>query len=434
MFIFWTCLSNPKKVNKNILTNEDVKIHVFEEKSVILIHVPMASHQQKPIYINDLISNSFIRLNSADIKANALDLQILIRNQNTAQDATLLDNYTIERDLDISSIEKYKQGLFDRTHDEKFLNMKTEDFLIQIGAMYLNRKTNKYCLTEGGLLFFGKINSILSRFPHFHLDYFDRRGTDNRWIDRVASDDITFQNLNLMNFFFIVMEKIRMTIDEPFKLENNLIRKSSDKLFVTLREACINMIIHADYYINTSSIFINVYDSYYEFNNPGMMLISEKEFIKGGKSYPRNTVITTLFRRLGLSERAGTGGPEIFYFARKNRFKLPELNTNFKETNIKIWKIEELSAHPELNITAKKIFEYMLNSNSNIFTSKEIKSSLNIKKFTFDKSIKQLISLNLVNRQGAGKGTIYVRTRSSLEKYMDLKDKLDKLQRNIIQR
>lgn len=431
---FWTCISNPKKVNKNILTNEDVQTYIFDEKHVIVIHVPSASHQQKPIYINDLISNTFIRLNSADIKVNTHDLQILIRNQNTAQDATLLDNYSIERDLDIASIEKYKQELFDRTHNDKFLNIKNEDFLIQIGAMNLNRKTNKYCLTEGGLLFFGKINSILSRFPHFHLDYFDRRGNTPRWIDRIASDDISFQNLNLMNFFFIVMEKIRITIEEPFELENNLIRKSADKLLVTLREACINMIIHADYYINTSPIFINVYDTYYEFNNPGMMLISEKEFINGGKSYPRNTVITTLFRRLGLSERAGTGGPEIFYFARKNKFKLPELNTNFKETNIKIWKIEEVSAHPELSTNAKKIFEYMLNENKFVFTAREIKEALSIKKFIFDKSIKQLILLKLVNRQGAGKGTVYVRTRSSLEIYMDLKNMLDKFQSNIIKK
>lgn len=137
---------------------------------------------------------------------------------------------------------------------------------------------------------------------------------------------------------------------------------------------------------------------------------------------------------MGLSERAGTGGPEIFYFGRKNKFKLPELNTNFKETNIKIWKIEEVSAHPELSINAKKIFEYMLNENKFVFTAKEIKEALSIKKFIFDKSIKQLILLKLVNRQGAGKETVYVRTRSSLEIYMDLKNMLDKFQSNIIKK
>ncbi|MDQ9781081.1 hypothetical protein RF400_21245, partial [Acinetobacter baumannii] len=72
---------------------------------------------------------------------------------------------------------------------------------------------------------------------------FDKRGDNPRWIDRVASDDLSFQNLNLMNYFFLIMEKLRATIEEPFELEDNLIRKSSEKLLITLREAVINMII-----------------------------------------------------------------------------------------------------------------------------------------------------------------------------------------------
>lgn len=339
-----------------MLRNEDVEIQKIENKNVIIIKIMAVSYKEKPIYINDVINNAYIRLNSADIKINKEQLTLFLRNQNTSQDENLLKNYMIERDIDLSSVEKYKQCLYDRLHDEKILSMNVEDFLIYIGASHLDYDDNKYYLTDGGLLFFGKINSIISRFPHFHLDYFDKRGDNPRWIDRVASDDLSFQNLNLMNYFFLIMEKLRATIEEPFELEDNLIRKSSEKLLITLREAVINMIIHADYYINTTSIFIKVYDTYYEFNNPGMMLVSKKEFIRGGKSCPRNIVLTTLARRLGLSERAGAGGPEIFDFAIKNKFKIPQIETDLKQTNIKIWKIDEVSTamHPELRKEAKK--------------------------------------------------------------------------------
>lgn len=338
--------------------------------------------------------------------------------------------------MDLLSIDKYKQYLYDRNHDEKILNMNVDDFLIYIGASHLDYSDNKYYLTEGGLLFFGKINSIMSRFPHFHLDYFDRRGNNPRWIDRVASDDLGFQNLNLMNYFFLIIEKLRATIEEPFELEDNLIRKSSEKLLTTLREAVINMIIHADYYINSSSIFVNVYDTYYEFNNPGMMLISKKEFIRGGKSCPRNIVLTTLFRRLGLSERAGTGEPEIFDFAIKNKFKIPQIETNLKETNIKIWKIDEVSAsmHPELREEAKKIFEYMRDNDKVVCSAKELKMNLDIGKYAFDKSIQQLISLKLVKKEGKGRSTVYVRTISSLEIYIRLQEMLNKFQCDIVKR
>ena len=285
-------------------------------------------------------------------------------------------------------------------------------------------------------IFFGKINSIISRFPHFHLDYFDKRGDNPRWIDRVASDDLSFQNLNLMNYFFLIMEKLRATIEEPFELEDNLIRKSSEKLLITLREAVINMIIHADYYINTTSIFIKVYDTYYEFNNPGMMLVSKKEFIRGGKSCPRNIVLTTLARRLGLSERAGAGGPEIFDFAIKNKFKIPQIETDLKQTNIKIWKIDEVSTamHPELRKEAKKIFEYMRDNDKISCSAKEIKTNLSIGKYAFDKSMHELISLKLIKKEGKGRSTVYIRTISSLEIYMKLQKLVDEIQCDIIKR
>ena len=185
----WTCLENPNKVSKNVLRNEDVEIQKIENKNVIIIKIMAVSYKEKPIYINDVINNAYIRLNSADIKINKEQLTLFLRNQNTSQDENLLKNYMIERDIDLSSVEKYKQCLYDRLHDEKILSMNVEDFLIYIGASHLDYDDNKYYLTDGGLLFFGKINSIISRFPHFHLDYFDKRGDNPRWIDRVASDD-----------------------------------------------------------------------------------------------------------------------------------------------------------------------------------------------------------------------------------------------------
>lgn len=432
----WMCLENPNKVSKNVLRNEDVEIQKIENKNVIIIKIMAVSYKEKPIYINDVINNAYIRLNSADIKINKEQLTLFLRNQNTSQDENLLKNYMIERDIDLSSVEKYKQCLYDRLHDEKILSMNVEDFLIYIGASHLDYDDNKYYLTDGGLLFFGKINSIISRFPHFHLDYFDKRGDNPRWIDRVASDDLSFQNLNLMNYFFLIMEKLRATIEEPFELEDNLIRKSSEKLLITLREAVINMIIHADYYINTTSIFIKVYDTYYEFNNPGMMLVSKKEFIRGGKSCPRNIVLTTLARRLGLSERAGAGGPEIFDFAIKNKFKIPQIETDLKQTNIKIWKIDEVSTamHPELRKEAKKIFEYMRDNDKISCSAKEIKTNLSIGKYAFDKSMHELISLKLIKKEGKGRSTVYIRTISSLEIYMKLQKLVDEIQCDIIKR
>lgn len=75
---FWTCISNTNKVNYNLLSNNDVQIKKIEDKSIIIINVPEATHQQKPIYLNNVLTNTYIRLNSADVKVNIEQLQILL--------------------------------------------------------------------------------------------------------------------------------------------------------------------------------------------------------------------------------------------------------------------------------------------------------------------------------------------------------------------
>ena len=57
---FWTCISNTNKVNYNLLSNKDVQIEEIEGKSIIIINVPEATHQQKPIYLNNVLTNTYI--------------------------------------------------------------------------------------------------------------------------------------------------------------------------------------------------------------------------------------------------------------------------------------------------------------------------------------------------------------------------------------
>ena len=236
---------------------------------------------------------------------------------------------------------------------------------------------------------------------------------------------MSFFNLNLMNYFFLIMEKLQSTITDDFELEKNLIRKSPEKLLVILREALINMIVHADYYVSTSSIIVNVYSNYYEFNNPGMMLVSTEEFIKGGNSCPRNTVIMTLFRRLGLSERAGSGGPEIFDFAITNSFKQPQVETNFKETNIKIWKVDLVSTYPNLSKEAKLIFTYIDRNGKNKYTAKELKEELKLSKYVFQRAIKELSNTDLIVITGNGRGRAYSKSLTKLELYVGVQKLAD---------
>ena len=75
--------------------------------------------------------------------------------------------------------------------------MDNQSFLENIGVFRKNRNTNKLHLTVAGLLFFGKYNSIIDRFPHYHVDFFDKRGNSQRWSFRIESGNLDFPDLNL---------------------------------------------------------------------------------------------------------------------------------------------------------------------------------------------------------------------------------------------
>ena len=52
---FWDTISNPKKVNLNLLTDDDIETYTIGERKdvIMVIYVPMAKREQKPIYINN---------------------------------------------------------------------------------------------------------------------------------------------------------------------------------------------------------------------------------------------------------------------------------------------------------------------------------------------------------------------------------------------
>lgn len=118
----------------------------------------------------------------------------------------------------------------------------------------------KWKLTLAGLLFLGTEEAILSRIPHFHLDYLNKRGNNARWSDRVSSGDLNYQNLNIFKFYSIVLNKLFLTIREPFELDKKAIRKSSAELEIIIREALVNMLVHADYLDSETAIRAEVHD------------------------------------------------------------------------------------------------------------------------------------------------------------------------------
>lgn len=411
----FTTACNSTKVNIDLLLPDNIHVKNIDGKYIIVIYIPEAAINQKPVYINNSISNTYLRKHDGDHRASQEELSALIRNHSDTLDSELLDGYTID-DLDPESIVKYQVLLRKRYTNQEIISMSPMDFLISIGAFqYDHQHERKLKLTLGGLLFFGKYNAILSRLPHYHVDFFDKRGTNERWSDRVSSGDLDFPDLNIFNYYSIVYEKLLSSIERPFNLKEDMVRKSYAELNIALQEAFVNMIIHADYLSNTTALIVEIHEPYYIFTNPGIMKIPVESFFLESRSVTRNSIIVNLFRRMGASDRAGTGSKKILNVAVKNQFKMPEIESSLEKTILKLWLAHPIDVTPGLSKIEKDIYNLFDNDMINL-TAKKINELLPIYSYSqVNRSLKKLASKNLIIKLGANRNRSYTKCINKLE-------------------
>ncbi|WP_159545021.1 ATP-binding protein [Streptococcus halichoeri] len=423
-------VNNLNKVSFNLLTDDDILIKPIKDsnRSLIIVNIREAPYSAKPVHIGKDIGNSYIRLGEGDRQVTKQQLKYLLSSSHDNIDSQILPNFDIS-DIDLETVERYRSRLI--SQDEKYRELSVEDLLVSIGAYKKDRTGDgKYRLTSGGLLFFGKYNSITDRFPHFQLDYFEKNSNLNpRWVDRVSTGDATYPDLNIFDFLLIVMDKLAATVKDPFILDENSKTRIPFKkdLEESLREALVNCLMHA-YYDADFPIKITALPDYYEFKNPGNMRVSIDEFIKGNNSITRNPTIATLLRKIGFSEKAGSGGQKIFDIAAKHNLILPTIQSPFDSTTIIIWKVDFKHNINQLSEPDKSILEFISLNGS--IKRKQIENDLGLsgQEYSYRKALDRLIEQDFIKRIGSGPGTKYILKKTSQEHYYLMKQTMREIE------
>lgn len=394
--------SNSEKVSLNLLIDENIEVENKDGKIIITVNIPEADYENKPVHLNNNFRHSYIRRHESNQRATDDEIRTMIRNSKEILDDKSLQGYSIN-DIDIDTLEEYRRRLDKQNPSNIYKNKNDNELLISLGAMTKNRETGKEELNLGGLLFFGKYSSIREQLPHYHLDYINRinPGT-KRWSDRVATGDLNYLNLNLYQFFITVLEKLKLTLNTEFELDEELSRSDNHDMEIAVREALANTIIHADY-LQDLPVKVTAYNDYYEFENPGNMRVSIEEFTMGGKSRPRNHIIELLFRTIGFCERAGSGGQKIFQTAITKDYKIPDIEQGKNSTLLRFWKINFIDSYPDMNEDAKQIM--MILRKETITTTKRIMDETAFGKTKVLKILNDLIDKKIIKKIGKGKST-----------------------------
>ena len=307
---FWDTINNRKKVNINLLTDTDVETFKLNDDMIIVIYVPMARREQKPVYINDDIFNGTFRRNhEGDYHCTKLQVKTMIRDQtDNTMDMSVLDDVPMT-DLNYETIQGYRNRHRSLKPAHPFGRLDDFEYLRSIGAAAISNIDKQLHPTAAGMLMFGDEYNIVRHFPEYFLDYQEILDPSIRWTDRLQSSSGEWSG-NICDFYFRVYNKLITDIKIPFKtVDGN--RIDDTPIHEALREALANCLINADFY-GVRGIVIRKNTEKIIFENPSYSRTGKQQMRKGGISDPRNKILMKMFNLINIGERAGSGVPNIF--------------------------------------------------------------------------------------------------------------------------
>lgn len=326
---FWDTINNPKKVNINLLSDDDVETYTVGEKKdvIMVIYVPMAKREQKPVYINNDIFNGTFRRNfEGDYHCTRLQVKAMLRDQTErTMDMEILDNVPMT-DLNYDTIHGYRNSHRNLKKGHPFERLDDYEYLRSIGAAAVSDEDGQLHPTAAGMLMFGDEYNIVRHFPEYFLDYREELDPTTRWTDRLQSSSGEWSG-NVCDFYFRVYNKIIKDIKVPFKMIGGE-RVDDTPVHKALREALANCVINADYH-GVRGVVIRKDSNKIVFANPGYVRTGKKQMRMGGESDPRNKSLMKMFNLINIGERAGSGVPNIFNVWNDEGFVEPVIEERF---------------------------------------------------------------------------------------------------------
>ena len=306
---FLSVLRSGQKLNRVIAVNE--RLIQDEGRALLVFHVPEARRQDKPIYLVGDIRRSYLRRGAGDERCTQAEIERLLRDAaNERYDGGTVD-LDSNRCFNDESLRWYRKLFEDRNpghHDETLSHL---EFLHHWGLLV--ERGSQLWPTRAAILLFGAEPAFRQVLPRPVLDWQWSRGdwaeelADERWADRLVIET------NLVDTWKALVGRYQQRAEKPFSVDAETLRREDRPAdYIAFREAAINLLIHQDYADHSRKAVIQFFDDRALLWNPGDAFVSAEELLEPGEKEVRNPRIVAAFRRIGLSEQAGTGIRAIF--------------------------------------------------------------------------------------------------------------------------
>ncbi|MCY3840334.1 MAG: hypothetical protein OXH09_17080 [Gammaproteobacteria bacterium] len=216
-----------------------------------------------------------------------------------------------EEGFDPDSVRWYRR-VFDERTAGRHSTLSDVEFLPEWG--FVVEQENRLAPTRATLLVFGKPRHLRQMLPRPVVDCqfidsaFDSWSPEDRWSDRIEVEN------NLIQAWLMLSERYIKHAKHPFSVDATTAPRDDDPPdYISFREAAINLLIHQDYGDHDRTALIRFFRDRTVFWNPGDASAMTEELLDPAEKEVRNPAIVAAFRRIGLSEQAGTGLPAAFH-------------------------------------------------------------------------------------------------------------------------
>lgn len=306
---FLTTLRGGQKLSRTLA----VEAYRFEidGKHVFAFHIPALPRLEKPAYLKGDPRQSYIRRGAGDEQCTQTELERFLRDAAQERyDGAVLSGIPVDLCFDEATV-KWYQTQFVRRNPEHVEIIDPIEFLLNWN--FVVEQGHDLLPTRAAVLLFGKGRYVRQVLPRPVLDYqridapFDQWSAEERWHDRYVFEENIFQTWQgLVGRYMRIAE-------HPFSIDPATLRRNDDPPdYVAFREAAINLLIHQDYGDHGRKPSIKLFVDRTIFWNPGDAFVTEAELLDPTEKEVRNPAIVKAFRRIGLSDQAGTGIRAIF--------------------------------------------------------------------------------------------------------------------------
>lgn len=301
---------NPQKISSSPCGAQDAWSEEIGGAAIVIVRVPAAERSTRPVYIDgNPYSGTYLRRAAGNYRCTKREVDRMMREAGDVPADRLLVPWATLDDLDRTALHAFRQMHQTAVPTTPWASLDDERFLEAIGGIRHDRLAGERGITVAGLLMFGQPTQIREWRGRHLIDFRVVEDRDDLlgqpdWLDRAEWDGHLFGALRTL------LPRIWDGWPIPFRLEG-AVRVQQTPWHTALREAFVNLLVHADYRESIPSLVLRS-DRRCLFRNPGASRVTQPGSMARDRSDPRNPTLLTMFRMIGFSEEAGSGLPRIF--------------------------------------------------------------------------------------------------------------------------